>query len=284
MFDSAQIRTFITVAQTGSFSEAARRLGLGQPAVSQHIRKLETAAGKRLLDRDTHSVSLTADGEAMLGFAQSILDANERARRHFDGTQLRGKLRFGVSEDFVQSRLPIVLREFREQHPSVDLEITVALSGTLFERLANFELDLVLAKRRLGNEHGQFLSRERLVWVARDPGIIIADRPLPLIMFPRPSVTRAAAIEALDAAGRSWSIVCTCASLSGLHAAALAGFGIMVQPEGMIPSGLTPLASASGLPELSQIEFVLVGSATRRNVPASELAKDIAANFKQLRK
>lgn len=69
MFEPVQLRTFLAVAQTLSFTQAAHRLGLRQSTVSQHVRKLETTAGRRLFTRDTHGVELTEDGEAMLGFA-----------------------------------------------------------------------------------------------------------------------------------------------------------------------------------------------------------------------
>jgi DNA-binding transcriptional LysR family regulator len=80
MFEPTHLESFLAVAQTRNFTEAGRRLGLQQSTVSQHIRKLEAAAGRRLFVRDTHSVRLTADGEAMTRFAQSILDAGNRAR------------------------------------------------------------------------------------------------------------------------------------------------------------------------------------------------------------
>ena len=80
MLDPVLLESFLAVSQARSFSEAGRRLGLRQSTVSQHIRKLEDAAGRRLFVRDTHSVVPTADGEAMEGFARSILEANERAQ------------------------------------------------------------------------------------------------------------------------------------------------------------------------------------------------------------
>jgi len=125
MFEPTHLESFLAVAQTRNFTEAGRRLGLQQSTISQHIRKLEAAAGRRLFVRDTHSVRLTADGEAMTGFAQSILDAANRARRYFAGSRLRGRLRFGVSEDFVTTRLPELLREFVQEHALVDLELNV---------------------------------------------------------------------------------------------------------------------------------------------------------------
>src|SRR5438270_4362775 len=101
MLDPVLLESFLAVTQTRNFTEAGRRLGLRQSTVSQHIRRLEEEAGRRLFTRDTHSVLPTADGEAMEGFARSILEANARARHYFAGSQPRGRVRFGASEDFV---------------------------------------------------------------------------------------------------------------------------------------------------------------------------------------
>ncbi|MCU1581400.1 MAG: LysR family transcriptional regulator, partial [Microbacteriaceae bacterium] len=75
MFDPTLLKTFVAVAETLSFTGAAQQLGLSQPTVSQHIRKLETSAGRNLVDRDTREVRLTDNGDAMLGFARTILAA-----------------------------------------------------------------------------------------------------------------------------------------------------------------------------------------------------------------
>jgi DNA-binding transcriptional LysR family regulator len=275
VFDPALLTTFVTVASTASFSEAGRRLGLRQSTVSQHIRRLEAAASRRLFVRDTHSVTLTADGQAMLGLAQGILEANERARQYFAVSELRGRVRFGASEDFVQSRLPEVLRDFIRVHRAVDLELTVGLSGALFQSLDAAELDLVLAKRRPGEDRGRLVRRERLAWIAADSALADPARPLPLILYPPPSISRAMALEALEKAGRSWRIVCTSASLSGLNAAALAGLGICVQADGFVPSGLAGLPRSAGLPELGHIEFVVAGIRRSLRGPANELAMAI---------
>ena len=282
MFDPTLLTSFVTVAKAGSFTEAGRRLGLRQSTVSQHVRRLEQAAARRLFVRDTHSVALTPDGEAMLGLAQGILDANERARRYFAGSELRGRVRFGASEDFVQSRLPEVLREFTRVHFAVDLELTVGLSGALLQALGAGELDLVLAKRRPGEDRGRLVRREKLVWVGNGPGLVEPERPLPLILYPPPSISRAIALEALERAGRSWRIVCTSSSLSGLNAAALAGLGITVQADGFAPAGLIPLPSSAALPELGHIEFVLAGPGRVLRGPAEALATAILDNAYRL--
>jgi len=282
LFDPALLTSFVAVAEAQSFTEAGRRLGLRQSTVSQHVRRLEETASRRLFVRDTHSVALTADGEAMLGLAQGILEANERARRYFAGSELRGRVRFGASEDFVQSRLPEVLREFTRIHRAVDLELTVGLSGGLLQALDAGELDLVLAKRRPGEDRGRLVRREKLVWVGSDPTLAEADRPLPLILYPPPSISRAIALEILERAGRSWRIVCTSSSFSGLNAAALAGLGVTVQADGFAPPGLDPLPPSPALPELGQIEFVLAGPGRTLRGPADALATAILDNAYRL--
>jgi DNA-binding transcriptional LysR family regulator len=273
------LATFVTVAKARNFTEAGRRLGLQQSTVSQHVRRLEEAASRRLFVRDTHSVALTADGEAMLGLAQGILEANERARRYFAGSELRGRVRFGASEDFVQTRLPEVLREFTRIHRAVDLELTVGLSGGLLEALDAGELDLVLAKRRPGEDRGQLVRREKLVWLGSDPALADPERPLLLILYPPPSISRAIALEVLERTGRSWRIVCTSSSFSGLNAAALAGLGITVQGDGFVPAGLTVLP---GLPDLGQIEFVIAGPGRTLRGPAEALATAVLDNAYRL--
>jgi len=282
VFDPTLLSTFVTVAKAASFSEAGRRLNLRQSTVSQQIRRLEQAAGLLLLFvRDTHSVTLTADGQAMVALAHGILEANERARQYFAVSALRGRLRFGAAEDFVRSRLPEVLRDFTRIHRAVDLELRVDLSGTLFQALEAAELDLVLAKRRPGEDRGRLVRRERLIWIAADSALADPERPLPLILYPPPSTSRAVALEALERAGRSWRIVCTSGSLSGLNAAALAGLGICVQSDGFVPAGLSELPRSSGLPELGHIEFVAGNGRTLRG-PANALAAAILDNVDRL--
>ena len=190
MLDPVLLESFLAVAQARNFSEAGRRLGLRQSTISQHIRKLEEAAGRRLFVRDTHSVVPTADGEAMEGFARSILEANERARRYFAGSQLRGRVRFGASEDFVTSRLPEVLADFVRLHPLVDLALTVEMSATLYQMLDAGDLDLVLCKRRAGDERGRLVWRDRLAWIGTEATRIDPAQPLPLILYTPPSITR----------------------------------------------------------------------------------------------
>ncbi len=170
-YDPEQLRTFLAVAQSLSFTQAAERLGIRQPTVSQHVRKLEQAVGRPLFVRDTRTVTLTADGEAMAGFARTILAAHEQAVAHFTGSGLRGRLRFGVTDDLALTPLPRILRDFRQLYPRIDLELTVAQSPNLLRRVESGHLDVAYVKHNAGGGYepnGRLVRRDPLVWAAAE--------------------------------------------------------------------------------------------------------------------
>lgn len=253
------LRAFAAVAEAGSFTGAARALGTRQSTVSQQIKRLEALAGRRLFARDTHRVALTVEGEIFADHARRVLEAQDALHRHLTGAPLRGRLRFGASEDFVLSALPDVLAAFARRHPEVDLAVTAGLSETLYDLFDSGALDIVMVKRRRGDRRGTAAWRERPAWIARADYRIEAAAPVPLLLYPPPSVTRALAIETLDAARRGWRIAFTSASLSGLTAAARAGVGIMPHSARLMPQGLALVAPHDALPPLPEIEFVILG-------------------------
>jgi DNA-binding transcriptional LysR family regulator len=287
VFEPMLLRTFLAVVEAGGFTAAARRLGLRQSTVSQHVRRLEEAAGRRLFERDTHTVEATVDGQAMIGFAQAIIADNERAMAYFAGPELRGRLRFGASEDFVLSQLPDILRRFRVGHPLVELELTVELAGVLHQKLRAGELDLVLGKRIPGESLGRPMWREPLVWTGGAEfraDLRVPDEPLPLVAYPEPSVTRARALETLRRNGIPWRIACASGSLNGLRAAVLAGLGVAVFARSQIPAGLVELSTVEyRLPDLGEVDFVLLHRSTTPTPPARALADAIAADAARLR-
>ena len=284
MLDPVLLESFRAVSQARSFSEAARRLGLRQSTVSQHIRRLEEEVGRRLFIRDTHSVVPTGDGEAMDGFARAVLETNERARRYFASSELRGRVRFGASEDFVTSRLPDILAEFVRMHPQVDLTLTVGVSASLYQMLDAGDLDLVLCKRRTGDDRGWLVWRDQLAWIGSPNTRVDPAQPVPLILYTPPSITRTVALTTLERVNRSWRIVCSSGSLSGLRAAALAGLGVTVHARGLMPEGLAEMPPVSRLPDLGDVEFVVLGAARHDRGPAAELAGAILASGARLQR
>lgn len=260
MMDPAHLRTFVAVIERGSFSAAARMLGLSQPSVSEHIKRLEQACGQKLFWRDTHSLSLTPDGQTMETFARSIMDVVDRAERHFSKKQRRQVLRFGASEDLVAGWLPDVIRDFTSHHPEVNIEFTIALSHDLQQKFEDNQLDLVLCKRFAHEQRGEFVWREPLVWVSANGQPVVSgeENEIQLVLYPPPSITRHVALGRLEEAGLRWRIAFSSSNLNGLTAATRIGLGMMAHARRLIPFGLMECASASLLPPLGDVEFVLL--------------------------
>jgi DNA-binding transcriptional LysR family regulator len=263
-----QLRSFAAIAAAGSFSGAARSLGLRQSTVSQHLQKLEAATERRLIDRNTHGLSVTPEGEAVLEHARGVLEEYNRMGEFLRSVPLRGRLRFGTSEDFVLSALPNVLAAFIRRHPEVDMELTAGLSEDLYRGFNSGALDIIFVKRRTADRRGVVAWREPIAWTARPGFRVDTGAPLPLLLYPGPSLTRSKAVEALEKARRSWRVAFTSGSLSALTAAARAGLGLMPHSARLMPQGLAVIAPGRRLPRLPDIEFVILGP-TGRN-PVSE--------------
>ncbi len=277
------LRSFLAVADTLHFTAAARRRGVSQSTISQHVSRLERAVGRPLLQRSTKAAELTADGAAMVELARDILAAQDRALGYFDRTTLRGRLRFGVSEDLVLSRLPDILRTFRASHPLVDLELEVGLSSHLSDRLAAGRLDLVFAKRLAGDLRGRTIWRERLQWLGGRDWRLEPDRPVPLVLFDGTSITRKAAIDALNQHRRAWHVAVSSPSLSALSAAVRAGFGVTAQSSLLASDELVVLPEREALPPLPEIEFIVLARHDPPAGPALALLEAIRGRADLLR-
>jgi DNA-binding transcriptional LysR family regulator len=272
MLNPIWLKTFSTVAACHSFTEAGRRLDLTQSSVSEHVRRLEESVGRRLFVRDTHSLALTADGEAMLAHANLILQAMTRAESQFRGPRLKGRVRLGSSDDVALGPLPDVLAAFRNAHPDVELEITIGMTGRLYELLDAGAIDLFVGKRRLGDRRGVPLFTARLEWLAKAGTLVDPQQPLPLILVAEPSVTRAVVLDALAEAGFRWQIVCTSSSHAGCIAAARGGLGITARTQYLAARGLVPPINAGELPTLPDVEFIAMAG-KRLSRPAGTLLR-----------
>jgi DNA-binding transcriptional LysR family regulator len=276
MYEPELLQTFLAVAQSLSFTRAAESLGIRQPTVSQHVRRLEESVGRPLFVRDTRSVALTSDGEAMAGFAREILAAQERAVGYFTGSHLSGRLRFGVTDDLALTPLPRILRDFRQLYPRIDLELAVMQNDSLLRRIESGHLDVAFVKRNANTPtiaRGQLVRRDQLVWSAVDGMRLDPDQPVPLVVYQAPSLSRSVSVQSLEKAGRRSRITCTVRGVNGVLAAVRAGLGIAVMARSLVPPDLVELPTSSGLPKLPHLDLVLV---TNSQAPA-EAAKALTS-------
>lgn len=255
--DTITLQCFISVAETGSFTKAAERVGRTQSAISQQMSKLENMLGKPLLVRGK-TFSLTPEGEIFLGYARQLFTLHREAMDRFKEPELEGEVRFGLPENFASVYLSEVLADFSRIHPRILLNIECDLTLNLFERFKKKKFDLVLVKMNRPEDfpNGLDVWSEPLKWVG-DASLIDPNKPVPLVLSPLPCVYRASAIKTLEDAGRSWRLVFSSPSYAGTVAAVKAGMGITAIPHTMIPCDLQAVESRL-LPKLADTHVSLL--------------------------
>jgi DNA-binding transcriptional LysR family regulator len=187
---------------------------------------------------------------------------------------LSGTVRLGVVEEVAGGSLPSALGRFAALHPGVKLEVQISVSADLIEQLNAGRLDVVFAKRPLGTSKGRLVWREPLVWAAADTFDLILGAPLPLALYRERSVSREAALAALQDGEFTWEIVYTSPSLTGVRAAALACLAITPLPASAVIAGLRILDA--GLPRLPDLEFAIYEK-PRADKAAAALATTLLA-------
>ncbi len=175
--DFNSLDTFVAVAETGSFSRAAERLFITQPAISKRIAALEDTVGAQLLDRLGRTVQLTEAGQILLISARRILAdiASSREQIHSLSVEVGGRLRLGTSHHVGIHRLPPVLKAYTQAYPQVDLDLLFMDSEKACEQVATGSLELAIVT--LPNQADPNLAIES-VWP--DPLTIVCalDHPL----------------------------------------------------------------------------------------------------------
>lgn len=266
--DTSLLRSFVILAETGSFTRAADRVGRSQSAVSMQIAKLEELLDCRVFNRDKRNVTLTHDGEKLLGYARQIVNLSDTLINRFRKPDIEGEIRFGSPEDFATFFLPSILGHFSQTHPQIALNVQCELTLDLIRGYEAGDYDLIIIKQEPGSIYkgAQPLWRERLVWVGEKPmldgtdfvSLTARNAPIPLVLSPSPCVYRARAAQALDKAGAEWKVAYTSPSVAGIVAAVKAGLGFAALPRHMVPSDLTPLEHEKGWPELQDAEICLL--------------------------
>ncbi len=171
------LQAFITVSETGSFSRAAEKLFLTQPAVSKRISSLEQTLNVRLFDRIGKTVQLTEAGAALLPGSRRILAELEESRRIIGNLSghVSGPLKLGTSHHIGLHRLPNVLRSFIQQYPQVDLDIHFMDSEEALDAVLKGKLELAIAT--LPEKAPDSLTTD-IIW--HDPLTVAVARDHPL--------------------------------------------------------------------------------------------------------
>ncbi|WP_104202889.1 LysR family transcriptional regulator [Billgrantia saliphila] len=259
LLDSDVLRTFVAIAECGSFTRAARQVFRTPSALSMQIKRLEETLGQALFVREARQVRLTPEGEVLLGYGRRLLKLNEEAVTQFLAPKLEGRVAFGTTDDVGTRILPSVLAQFARSHPAVQVDVVVGSSREMLARLDAGELDLVLLTAgNPGQEpRGEIVHSEPLVWVGREGGIAAQRSPLPVALAHQGCAWRGMALDALGRAGVSYRIAYSCEHCAGQEAAMLADLAVAPFPVSLVRPPLRRI-DPSLLPPLGEYQLAIV--------------------------
>jgi DNA-binding transcriptional LysR family regulator len=286
------LRYFLAVAEELSFSKAARRLHIAQPAISRAIKELEEELGVELLARTRRSVAMTAAGSILRHETESIFQRLEetarRVRRIASGEE--GELRLGYIGPPTQGFLGRILKEFRERHPRVTVVLEERTPERVWEMVAQGRLALGLTRpvhaHRTLQLHTTLLRRERLcAAVPRDHPLaakdslrwpVLADQPLVLLSRREGASLHDAVLAACRRARFTPKLAHTPSLLTTVfsYVEAGAGIGIVTDSSSSIAQGLA--LEIRPLQPAQTVDLVLVWSETGDCPPAAAFRRLIA--------
>lgn len=291
--DTRQLAAFCAVVERRSFSQAAERLGVTQPAVSLQVRSLEKRLGRRLLDRSGRRVEPTEAGAALYRSAQRMLQLEEQLVDELqaaDGGELGGTLHVGASTGPGSTVVPVLLCEFHRANPGVAVSLSISDTQSVVERVAERELELGVvgaARRHRGVVFEPFFRDE--VVLAVPPSHPFANRTVtlaqlreePLIVMQEGAGVRQVIEDELRGAGirlRDLEPRLELGLQESVKAAVTAGYGVtFISRAGIsadLAAGTLATARVEGLDPARDIS--LVRSAGRSPTRAAEAFLDFA--------
>jgi len=276
ILDVAPLRSFVAVADCGGFQRAANSLHLSQGAVSQHVRRLEAAVGRPLVERQGRGSRFTPDGDTLLRQARRILALHDETLRDF-GVESEQTLVIGSTEHAAAQLLPGLASSLTEALPDCRLRFRVDRGAQLREALADGRIDVALLLGSSDDLHAKTVGRLELTWYSAPdwtpPG---TDEPVPLVAFDDPCALRSRALETLSAHGIPVEVNCEAAHLAGVQAAVRAGLGVgLMATLGQTPDGLVPRH------DLPTPEPITLSVWPRRGLPR-DLTEQVADSLRRL--
>lgn len=275
--DIAPLRSFVAVADCGGFQRAATALHLSQAAVSQHVRRLESATGRVLVERQGRGSQLTRDGEQLLGQARRILSLHDETLHGFGVEEIEETVLIGSTEHGAAQLLPVLAMVLGQSLPHHRVRFRIDRGTTLREGLEAGRMDLALLLGPADDPRAQPVGELELTWYSapawRRPS---AAQPISVVAFDQPCALRSRALETLSLHAIETVIGAEAMQLAGVQAAVGAGLGIALMATfGQTPEGLVAL---DDLPRPAPLPLALWA---RQGLPA-KTAQRVAEALRQV--
>jgi DNA-binding transcriptional LysR family regulator len=275
--DVDQLKTFLAIADTGSFTRAADEVHKTQSAVSMQMKRLEEALGRPLFAKDGRGSRFTTDGERLIEYARRIVSISDEAISVFTKPDISGTVRFGTPDDYADVFLPEVLARFHRTHPGVTVDVECVSSLTLKERVQNGEIDLSVITFGCNESDGEIIRREELVFVTSERHNVHMLEELPLAVSQPGCCWRKIVLDAMNECGRKHRIAYSSPNSATINVAIKQGLAVGVLPEFCVRPGMRILSERDGFPKLAQFDIGLI----RRSGKASPAAEALAHHVRQ---
>lgn len=276
------MKTFLAIADTGSFTRAAEDVHKTQSAVSMQMKRLEELLGRPLFSRDGRAIRFTPDGERLIEYARRMVAINDEAVSAFTRPELTGTVRFGTPEDYADRFLPEILARFSRTHPLVTVDVDCAYSGTLSERVKRNEMDLAVVSIGCDIDCDEPIRREPLVWVTSARHSTHLLEVLPLAVSHVGCEWRKMVKDALEATGRKYRIAYSTANSNAVNAAVQTGLAVGAVPELCVRPGMKILTERDGYPALGAFDIGLVRRPGRSSSAIDALARHVSESLANL--
>lgn len=266
------MKTFLAIAETGSFTAAGQRIGRTQGAVSQQIKKLEGQIGRPVFERGGGAVRLTQEGHRLLGPARDVINTHNRALSAVSLDAGRSRVSLGMAEMFVAPVLDRLLPELRRVAPETELSLWTEATPELIAGLRRGSLDIAL----LAGDAPDMPAREPLfsreaVWIGPEALDLHRLETLPVIIWGEGSDYARSVLGALERSGRPYRVAMSTKSFGGMMSAARAGIGLAAGLAENAETGLRVLGEENGLPPIRTLNV----SVARRPDARSRDVRDV---------
>jgi DNA-binding transcriptional LysR family regulator len=276
------LKTFLAIADNGSFTKAADEVHKTQSAVSMQMKRLEELVGSPLFAKNGRMSRFTQDGERLVDYARRIVAINDEAIYAFAKPDLAGTIKFGTPDDYAERFLPEILARFARTHPMVTVDVECLGSGELFERCKRGEMDLSLVTHGCDILTEEPVRREKLVWVTSTRHCAHMAEVLPLAVSHAGCGWRSMVLRALDAQQRKFRVAYSTPNSNAVNAAVLQGLAVGAIPELCLRPGMRILTEKDGFPSLGTFDIGLVRKPGKANKAIEALARHVTESLSTL--
>ncbi len=280
--DVDQLRSFVAIVDSGSFTKASEIVHKTQSAISMQMRRLEERVGKPLFVREGRHSRLSEEGEKLLAYARRIVKLSYEALDALADVNLTGHVTLGVPDDYADRYLPAILARFAHSNPQVEVTVICEPTPMLAKRIAENNLDLAIITHTDRRGPARIIRQEKLQWVTFARGTVQDDLPLPLALGRPTCDWRRAAVESLEAHNRPYRVLYASWNSTAVGAAVLAGLAVSVLPESAVRPDMRVLTPADGFPALPSVKIGLMRNPHVTGALIDALADHIVASLTEL--